>query len=116
MARLAPLYEVCALCEMVKASAEMTTVQFIDTNRHPKNLRICGQCLNPQTVYIQGLPRLRQLDIRELLHLSITISLAVIAVMIGAVIGSGVGLFLVLAGILSGAGSLAVLAVKGATT
>lgn len=112
MPRLAPLYEVCALCEMVKPSSEMTTVQFIDTNRKPKNFRICGQCLYPQVTYIQGWTRLSQLSIREILHLAVTVTLTTTATMVGAILGGGTGLFLALVGIFAGATSLAVLAIK----
>ena len=115
MSRTNP-YTPCQLCGNLHLYDEMTNVPLRDGEGKLIYALFCQNCMKPILTYIQGLPKFAHLDIRELLHLSITITLALIAILVGAIIGHVLGIFLALAGVLSGAASLAVLAVKRTTT
>jgi hypothetical protein len=106
-------YRVCQLCGHVHLEDEMTHMPFRDGEGKLIYILFCQNCARPRLTYIQGIPTWLHLNVAEIAGLSITLTMAMIMILIGGVFamrGIGAGLFLALAGILGSAGAFAVVA------
>jgi len=110
MSRTAPL-EVCARCEMLKPSTEMTNVYARAANGRVICLRICRTCACPVLTYIAGRwPTIPSINSGRLLLAGLAMVLVVLNVIFGIIIAGPHGFAVALSGILVGAGILAAVA------
>ena len=97
-------YEACARCETFHPSSEMTSVPVRDANRNLVYLRICRSCMHPHVTYIQAG---REFNTADVLIVALAIVLIAVGVLFGMVAGGGVGVAVLVASSLVGAGILA---------
>ena len=103
MSRTAPL-EVCALCGTFHPTTELEDVPFLDANRNAITLRICRRCREQRLTYIQAG---RGFNMADVLIVALAIVLIAVGVLFGMVAGDGVGVAVLVACGLVGAGILA---------
>lgn len=101
---LGPLFEVCALCEALHPSSEMVDLYVKDPHGNPRPIRLCKHCAYPQLTYIAGRINLNRINVPKLLGFALGLTIAVLNIAFGSVIGGQLGLFVALAGLLTGAG------------
>ena len=99
-----PLLEVCALCETLQSSGEMVDLYLRDSNGNPQPVRMCRRCVSPRLTYIAGHLRLVRVDVPRLLGLAFGLTVAILNIAFGYVIGGTLGLWVALVGVLAGAG------------
>ena len=99
-----PLLEVCALCENLHPSSEMVDVYLRDQKGHPVPVRMCRRCLSPRITYVAGHLHLQQVDVPRLLGLAFGLSIAVLNIAFGHIVGGFTGLWIALSGVLGGTG------------
>jgi len=108
-------YAACQLCGTWHLLSDLTGIWLRDNSGNLVSVSFCQNCLKPRLTYIQGFPQLpKQLSLRELLLVTFTIILTVIAILVGIMISGVLGAFLAFAGILCAAGSFSAIAVSRA--
>lgn len=96
-------YEACSRCETFHLSSEMTSVPGRDANGHIVQLRLCPSCLHPHITYIQAG---RPFNTADILVVALALVLIGVGVLFGMVAGDGVGVAVLVACGLVGAGIL----------
>jgi hypothetical protein len=103
-----PLLEICGLCEALFPSSEMVDIYVCSPKGQPLPMRFCRRCASPRLTYIAGHLRLTRVDVPRLLGLAFGLTVAVLNIAFGYVIatqlGSPLGLWVALTGVLCGAG------------
>jgi len=98
-------YEICAICETMHLASEMCDkyVRNADTGL-PLRVRICRSCLHPRMTYIQAGHGINAADV---LIVALAIVLVAVGILFGMVAGDGVGVAVLIACGVVGAGILA---------
>jgi hypothetical protein len=103
MSQTAPL-EVCALCDTFHPTSELEDVPFLDAKRNVITLRICRSCMHPHVTYVQAGRGFNEADV---LIVTLAIVLIAVGVLFGMIAGHAVGVAVLVACSLVGAGILA---------
>lgn len=99
-----PLFEMCGLCETLQLSSEMVDIYVKNTKGIPMPVRMCRRCAKPRITYIAGHLGLPKVDVPRLLGLAFGLTVAILNIAFGRVVGGFVGLWIALVGVLCGAG------------
>jgi hypothetical protein len=81
----------------------MVDIYIRDRHSQPVPVRLCRHCANPKITYIAGHLRLTRVDVPRLLGLAFGLTVAILNIALGYVIGEPLGLWVALVGILGGA-------------
>jgi hypothetical protein len=82
----------------------MVDVYIRDVKGHPFSVRFCRRCVSLNPIYIAGRIKLNPVDVPKLLGLAFGLTIAVLNIVFGRMITGQLGLFIALAGLLTGAG------------
>ena len=99
-----PLYEYCSVCGNLQPSNTMVDIYIRDRKGVPFAGRVCGRCASPQLTYMAGRFNLNRVDVPRILGFAFGLIIAILNVAFGSLVGGQLGLWIVLAGILTGAG------------
>lgn len=82
----------------------MVDIYIRDRKGVPFAGRVCRRCASPQLTYMAGHFRLNRLDVPRILGFAFGLIVVMLNVAFGSLVGGQVGLWIVLTGILAGAG------------
>ncbi len=100
----------CGLCETLQPSSEMVDIYIRDSHGLPVPVRFCKHCANPQVTYIASHMKIASVQVPSIIGFALGITIALLNVALGGLAGGQLGLFVALAGILTGTGISAVFA------
>ena len=90
----------------------MVDIYIRDRKGIPFTGRVCRRCASPQLTYMAGRFNLTRFDVPRILGFAFGLTIAILNVAFGSLVGGQVGLWVALSGILAGAGITVAFAVS----
>ena len=96
----------CGLCQTMQPLSQLIDLYIRGSYGIPVPVRLCIRCASPRmaATTTAGHLQLTQLDVPRILGFAFGLTIAILNVMFGGLVGGEIGLLVALVGILAGAG------------